>query len=284
LARRQYGHVTRPQLLAMGLSPGFIEGRLSAERLVPVHPGVYAVGPGRDEPIARAAAAVLASGSDALLSHSSAASLWGITARWLSLIEVTVAIDRRPRGIHVHRSQTLTRADRRIHLGIPVTSFARTVLDIAPSTRQKALTRAVNDGQRNGHLKLGQLRDVLARCANHPGAKQLRPCLEHAGRPTRSVLEDDFVAFTARYGLPIPETNTHVAGYEVDALFRAQRVIVELDGYGFHRDRTAFESDRERDAALLAAGYVTVRITAERLRDNPEREAARLREILRART
>lgn len=98
--------------------------------------------------------------------------------------------------------------------------------------------------------------------------------------PTRSEFEDDFLEFCERFGLPRPLINTIVGGYEVDALFAAEQVIVELDGWEFHRDRGSFESDRNRDADTLAGGLVTVRITRERFNATPDNEAARLQRIL----
>jgi very-short-patch-repair endonuclease len=119
----------------------------------------------------------------------------------------------------------------------------------------------------------------------HPATKRLQPFIDpsRAGGPTRSEFEDAFIEFARRYELPAPITNTELHGYEIDALFPAERVIVELDGAEFHLDREVFESDRERDAALLEAGYVTIRIAWERLKGQPAREAARLRKILDAR-
>ncbi len=101
--------------------------------------------------------------------------------------------------------------------------------------------------------------------------------------PTRSEVEDAFLAFSAWFDLPRAEVNTRVAGYEVDALFRAECLIVELDGWEYHGTREAFEDDRERDAETLAAGFRAIRITWERLRDDPAKEADRLRAILSAR-
>ncbi len=281
LAAKQYGHVTRTQLLKLGLGTRAISYRIAAGTLLPAHAGVYAVGHRRPEPAARAAAAVLACGPNAVLSHASAASLWGLHPRWTAPIEVTITRgDRRPPGIRTHRSRTMPRADIRLHLGIWVTSSARTLLDNAPRTPEKILTRQFNDARRAGIVHLGQLRELVERCPNHPGAKRLRPLVEIERAPTRSEFEDAFLAFASRFGLPQPRINAHVGGYEVDALFEPERLIVELDGYEFHRDRTSFAADRERDAEMLRLGFATVRITYARLRDHPHREAARLREIL----
>jgi very-short-patch-repair endonuclease len=98
--------------------------------------------------------------------------------------------------------------------------------------------------------------------------------------PTNSPLEDDFVEFAKRYGLPAPVTNTYLFGYEIDVLYPRERVIVELDGYQFHSDRQSFEHDRERDVVMLEAGFITVRITDERMSQQPEHEAQRLDAIL----
>jgi len=113
-----------------------------------------------------------------------------------------------------------------------------------------------------------------------PGATKLKAIVEQPHGPTRSDFEDRFLAFARAYGLPAPLVNTHLNGREVDALFEAEKLIVELDGWEFHNDRTAFVDDRERDSAMLKRGYATMRVTWERLRDTPGREAARLHEIL----
>ena len=171
-------------------------------------------------------------------------------------------------------------ADIRRHLGIITTSPARTLLDVAPRLGEVALSRAVNDLRISGQLGNDELARLVERMPRHPGAKLLRPFVECPTGPTRSEFEDAFLDFAQRYGLPRPEGNVKVAGYEVDALFRQERVIVELDGFDYHRDRTSFEADRERDADTLAHGHLTVRITWERLRGSEAPEAERLLAIL----
>jgi len=282
LAGRQYGHITRRQLDELGLSKPTIDERLRSERLIAVHAGVYCVGPVRKDAPARAAAAVLACGPDALLSHASAAGLWGVSRQWPICPEVTTLTHRRRPGITIHRSRTLTGSDRRRRDGIAVTSPARTILDNAPGWSDRQLARAINDLRRPGHLKLPALREVMDRHPSHPGIVRLRPFVQAATGPTRSEFEDAFLAFAQRHGLPTPRTNVKLdGGYEVDAVFDQQKLIVELDSWEFHRDRGAFSTDRERDAHHLEHGYATVRITWERLQDQPAREAARLRRILR---
>jgi hypothetical protein len=283
LAARQHGHITRAQLIALGLGPGAVKHRVRLGRLIRVYAGVYAVGHRPTNPVDRAAAAVLACGRGAVLSHGSAASLWGLLS-WEMPFEVSVREDRARLGITTHRIRTLERSEVRTHLGIRVTTPARTLLDIAPRFDDAALTRAVNDLRLAGHLSTRQLAEVLERTRNRPGLKRLRQIVEGSTTaPTRSAFEDEFRKFAERFGLPSPEINARVSGREVDALFRAEGVIVELDGYRYHGGHEAFERDRERDAASLDEGYETVRITWQRLSASPAREARRLERILRAR-
>lgn len=282
LARRQHGYVTRRQLLNLGLGRRAIQYRLQTGRLFAVYAGVYAVGHRPTLPIDRAYGAVLACGPAAVLSHGSAMTLWGVWKRWDVPFEVTASWDFRRPGIRVHQARSLLRKDARSHLGIRVTSPARTALDMAPRLRDKPLDRAINELLASNFLRIDQLAELLGRSNGHPGAGRLRPFVDDARHGmTRSELERTFRAFLKRFGFPQPELNTSVAGYEVDALFREQRVIVELDGYDWHRSRTKFESDRDRDANTLLAGFRTVRITDIRLTSTPVAEADRLWRILR---
>jgi very-short-patch-repair endonuclease len=275
LAAKQYGHITYQQLIALGLTRRQIALRIKKGQLIPVHRGVYAVGHPRLEGIARAAAAVLACGPDAVLSHFSAAALWGLTG-WPTIHEVTVPAKRRPSGVRIHIHPTLDAKDIRTRRGIRLTSPARTVMDIAPRQTKGGRQRAVSQALLQKHMRPDQLGATLNRYPHHPGASLLR----HPADPTRSEFERRFPPFCKRYNLPTPKMNAQVAGYEVDALFVVERVIVELDSWEFHKDRRAFERDRERDAATLQADHVTIRITSERFKNDQDREAARLHFIL----
>ena len=266
-AAAQHGHVTRRQLVALGATTTSIDRWLAVGRLIRIHAGVYAVGYRRVEPVAIAMAAVLACGDRALLSHESAAALYG-WRRWPPLPEVTSRWTARRPGSRAHRTRSLPPRDRTRELGVPVTGPERTVRDLQPRLTQREFTRLVNDAARERRLSEAVVAALLG----------------YVSGPTRSEFEAAFLRFCERYGLPRPRTLVTIAGYEVDMLFAPQRLVVELDGWRYHNDRTAFGSDRERDAALLAAGYVTVRITWDRLHDAPDREAARLREILQAHT
>ncbi len=273
--------MTRSQLLEIGLGSAAVGARVKAGSLVVRYPGVYALAPARVDPPALAAAAVLACGPEAVLSHFSAAYLWGFVSRWQPPPEVTLAAgDRRPRGLLTHRCQSLKRRDMRRQLGVPVTSRARTILDLAPRLTAKQRTRLVNDARRDGFLHPDSFNDLLARNRYHPGAKLLTPFADTSTNPTRSTFEDEFLAFIEKYGLPTPLINVLVNGREVDAYFPEHNLIVELDGWDYHKDHEAFESDRERDAENLRHGLKTLRITKQRMRAAPDREAERLQEIL----
>jgi hypothetical protein len=280
LAQRQHGHVTRRQLLGLGVGRGAITSSLESGRYVAVHWGVYCIGPRRNDPVSRAAAAVLACGPGALLSHQSAASLWGLLARWSFPLHVTARGERERPGILTHRCQSLNSSDNSLQLGVKVTSRARTVLDIAPHLTQKQLTRLVNDARRNHHLGLDALNDVITRNPRHPGTKLLKPFIDDPSNPTASHLEDLFRAFIKRYNLPEPVINFNLRRKQPDAYFPEHNLIVELDGWEFHNDRHAFETDRERDAENLRHGTPTIRMTEQRLTHAHQREAQRIREIL----
>jgi hypothetical protein len=279
-AARQHGVVTRAQLLDAGLSPSAIGHRCEAERLHRLHNGVYGVGYVSPSPLARAMAAVLACGAGAVLSHRSAAALWEVAPDWGGPVEVTAAGQHRHVGVLCHRSRALTRRETTLHRGIPVTSVARTVIDLAEVLDDRALTRAVNEAYVRRGLRHGELKRLLAQTRGRRAAARLRAFVDAADAPTRSAFEDAFLEFVGGHGLPLPLVNQRVAGYEVDMLWPAQRVIAELDGHAFHGHRGAFEHDRDKDLDLAAADYVVVRVTWMRLAHEPHREAARLRTVL----
>jgi hypothetical protein len=205
--------------LAIGVSHGLIAGRLASGAWVAVHVGVYGIGPRRNDPVSRASAAVLACGSGAVLSHASAASLWEFLPRWSFPLEVTAERRRERPGITAHRCQSFQPRDVTRQRGVPTTSPARTILDLAPRLTTKQRTRLVNDALLSHHLRQAALQDVLDRNPYHPGTKLLRPFADGPTNPTRSPFEDDFLAFIAKYNLPTPQINVYVSGREVDAYF-----------------------------------------------------------------
>jgi hypothetical protein len=266
--------VTRGQLLDAGVSVNTLDRWVKSGRLIGVYRGVYAVGHVPPSPQARAMAAVLACGPGAVLSHRSAATLWGLI-RHHGSIDVTAPTYRRHHGIALHRSR-LTETDVTVHYAIPITTPARTLADLAEVVDPASLTRAVNEA-RVRHLT--SLEAVARQLRPGRATKVLAGLVARADGPTRSVFEDRFLAFCRRHGLPRPEVNATVAGFEVDMLWRGQRLIAELDGRAFHDD---FERDRDRDAELLAAGHRVVRVTWQRLTTSEAREANRFARLLSA--
>ena len=217
-------------------------------------------------------AAVLACGPDAALSHRSAGALWRILPRWPPATEVTTPTKRGHPGVHVHRS---TQADATTQYGIRVTTPARTLVDLADVLNPKHLTRAINEAQVQRLITANELTTLLTR---YPGRRTARLTPERGA--TKSYLEDDFVRFLKRHRLPLPEFNQTIAGHEVDAVYRKQKLVIELDSRQFHTTPRAFERDRDRDADLLNAGFSTLRITDQRLKEQQAKEARRLRDIL----
>ncbi len=280
VAAKQHGNITRAQLLDLGLDDKAIVRRVKAGRLFRVYPGVYAVGRPPATPLERASAAVLACGSGAALSHGSAMVLWGYWRQWEKPFEVTIVRDRRPKGIRVHRSSTLTWRDVTRQLGVRVTAPGQTLLDMCPRWNDRSLKRNVNKALHSLWLTEGQLVETLARHSHAPGAKRIASLLGQPGTPTRAGWEDDFPAFCAKYGLPTPVMGQPLHGYIADALFVEEKVIVELDSKEFHMGPIPFEGDRDRDADMLAYGFVTVRATWERIEQRPAPEAKRLHKIL----
>jgi predicted transcriptional regulator of viral defense system len=282
LARRQHGVVTWAQLLDVGLGPHGIAERVRTGRLRRIHRGVYAVSPARLRTEGYWLAAVLACGSGAVLSHRSAAALWELRPSAAQAIDVTVPSRsgrKRRRGIKVHRSSRLTADEIATRDGIPVTTVARTLLDLADVLPTQALKRAIDEAEYRGRFDLTSLHAVVQANPGRRGAKLLDLVIEPVQR-TRSELEDDFLAFCRRHRLPRPTVGATVAGFEVDFVWRASHLIVETDGLAAHRTRRAFEDDRTRDRRTLRAGYRTVRLTDRAISDD-ERDVARdLRALL----
>ena len=193
-------------------------------------------------------------------------------------VEVTVFGEWRPirPGLRTHSSATLSPRDRRWVNRIPVTSPARTVLDLAPRHPEARLERVVADAERRGLLRPSDLVEQLERNPRRRGSAALRSVLGLKGGPafTRSDAEARLLKLVRKAGLPVPESNAIVAGYEVDLFWREARVIVEFDSFAFHGDRHAFEQDRLRDAELQAAGFRVIRVTWRQLVDDPAGSSA----------
>jgi very-short-patch-repair endonuclease len=161
---------------------------------------------------------------------------------------------------------------------IPVTSVARTLFDLAEVIDEQRLERAFEEADRLGLLQMRALEDVCARGYGRHALRPIRALIDAASMPEwpRSSLEERFLAFCREHDLSLPKTNVTVLDHEVDAYWPQQRLVVEVDGWSFHRHRAAFERDRARDAAMQAAGYRVVRVTHRRLESEPASVAAEL--------
>jgi very-short-patch-repair endonuclease len=281
IARRQNGVAGRDQLIELGLSRHAIDGRVKSGRLRRYFRGVYLVGP-IAPPFARETAAVIACGVGAALSHRSAAELWGLLRAQPADEPVDVTVPgRRPggqRGIRVHWVAGFDAGETTRARGIAVTTPARTLLDLAPQVSGRELEQAVAQATKRNLVTRRKLVDVLARYPRRPGARALRVLLMSSEEPVfaRSEAEERFLGLVRRAQLPPPEVNVALHGYEVDFLWRDDRVAVEIDGFAFHGDRDSFEADRRRDADLAARGIQVIRINWRQIADEPEATLVRL--------
>ncbi len=286
LAAGQHGVVARRQLLAAGVGTDAIDFRLRRHRLHLLYRAVYATGCGPVQREARWMAAVLAGGGGAALRRRSASALWDFHAGGVR-IEVATPTQRRSRdGILFHHSK-LRPDELTEHDGIPVTTVPRTLFDLATVLRPRQLERALNEAEALQLWNELSLLDLLHRYRGRPGAAAIRALLaarDQGATITRSELELKFLEFLDSAGLPSPETNVLIEGLEVDCLWRAPRLAVELDGRDFHSTRAAFERDRERDRILQVAGWRPVRVTWRQLHGSPQRLARDLQRLLSAAT
>jgi very-short-patch-repair endonuclease len=213
-------------------------------------------------------AAVLALGGNAVLSHATAAGAWDLRRRTSGAVHVTVpstAGRKRRRGIRLHRSTTLTRNDTTTHRGIPITTPARTIVDLARTLTGRPLEHALDLADQRSLIDFADLRQRPI-----PPSLQAVLSLYTAGAtPTRSEMEERFLALCDDHGIRRPETNTRIEGEEVDFVWRDRRLIVEVDGYAYHRSPSSFEDDRERDVELALAGWRVLRFTWTQITTRP---------------
>ena len=286
LARRQHGVVARRQLRALGLGADAVDDRLRAGRLHRVHRGVYAVGHALLSRHGVWMAAVLIA-EHAVLSHRSASALWRI--RQSDRVEITVAtaLRARPR-IAVHRI-ALPADEVTVHDGIPVTTPAQTLLDLAGVLTPHDLERAANEAEVRRLTSPTSLDALVARYPGRPGTPAIKRLLEAraiGGNVMKEELEHRFRALLDEQGIPRPRTNADVllddgTWIKPDCHWPDANLIVELDGAGPHHTRHAFESDRARDRKAVASGHRVVRITWRQLHDDAATLANELRALLR---
>jgi very-short-patch-repair endonuclease len=262
LAERQSGVVSREQLRRLGVSDDVVDAWLQHGRIHRLHRGVYAYGHRLIAPRGRWWAAVLTCGRGAVLSHRSAGGLWELLGAFRETIEVTTPRRVRQRGIQVHQNR-LHRADVTTHedSGIPATTPARTLIDLAAVVPPRTLERALDQAEVLRLLPLDALETALHRAPRRPGTAALRQLMEpdRARTFTRSELEEAFLALLRSRGLPEPLVNQRVHGVIVDFHWPRARLIVETDGGRFHDTARRARADKRRDARLLAEGWRTIR-------------------------
>jgi hypothetical protein len=282
LAQKQGGHVSRSQLLSLGVGRRAIQSRIENGQLIRVHRGVYAVGHLPTHGRGRARGALLAAGPRSALCGKAAAAFWGLYSRWSYPLELISSLQHRLPTIKTSRCTTLIRRDISTVDGIRVISPARTLLEIAPRTTTKLLHRFHNELRMRRLINNEMLIDVAARNPLHPGAKHLLKLAGASkGEAKRSPFEVDWQPFAKKYGLPEYVINEHVAGERIDVLFTPDRLIVELDGWDTHGTKLAFEEDRDQDSGILAAtGIPTMRITYEGFHLRPREQIRRINAIL----
>lgn len=290
LAASQRGVVTASQLRAAGFDHPAITRRLRAGRLHRLHRGVYLAGHPVAPDGAAELAAVLACGTGSAVSHHTSARLWRLPAfqEWTGPIHVSVPgrdVRHRP-GIVVHRVRALAPCDVRQVDGIPATSPARTLLDLASMLPLHDLELTLADARALGLVSDRELADVLERAGAGRGAGMLRRLLEleRSHGLSRSEAERRLFVLVHAAGLPLPKRNARVGRLQVDFLWGREKVVVEVDGYAYHSSKRAFERDRERDAQLAARGHTVIRVTWRQLRDGPEAVVARIAAALAVRS
>lgn len=302
LAAQQHGVVARRQLTGLGLQRETIAVRIRHGWLRPLHRGVYAVGDRKLDHPGRCLAAVLAAGgrsgrelgagehSAVIASHLAAAALHGmLESRDRDAIDVTAVAGHRPRpGIRAHRSRTLD-GIAVVRAGIPCTSVERTLVDIAGTGSARLFERAWSRTASGGRIRAGALERELDSAPTRSGTARVREALvaDHAylAQTTRSGFERRVLLALRDAGVPRPAANRWVqlddgTGFEVDLVWPAQRVAIEIDGEAVHAHPTAKRRDGERDRALGRAGWRTLRIGEREFADDPARAVARVRRAL----
>lgn len=259
--RHQHGVITRRQLRALGVNDDAVDYRVQIGRLQRLHRGVYAVDHRAPSQYARMLAAVLACGDHAVLGWTSAAVLWGLL-RADDGAPIDVIVQRRvrqPSGLSIHRSSTLAAAARTRQFGIPVTTPAHTLLDLAQTADARTLSRAIRQAEVRGLVKHQALVELAT--TSRRGAPALRAALAPGPTATRSSLEDAVVdALRGRSGTPSFTTNTRISGREVDLYFPKLDLAVELDSERYHDTPQAQWDDARKQAHLESAGHRVLRV------------------------
>jgi len=266
--------------MALGLTSKAVAHRIRAGRLHPLWRGVYAVGRPQVGQRGRWMAAVLSCGAHALLSHHSAAALWGMT-RGTARLEVVVPTGTTPRrpGITAHRRAGLDVEDHRAVHGIPVTDPAATLVDLGSCASTWQIERAINEADRLDLIDPEALRIAIESLSRRPGIGRLKRLLDNQTF-TDSRLERRFLAIVRSADLPLPETQAWVNGYRVDFYWPHIGLVVEADGLRYHRTTGQQATDHRRDQTHTAAGLTAVRFAESQIRFEPQRVKATLASVM----
>ena len=279
IARRQHGVIAYRQLREAGLTAGSIRHRVRSGRLHPLHRGVFLVGSGLSYPRTREIAAVIALGPAAVVSHRTAAMLFGILRGDGGAVDVTVlGANRGSRpGIRSHRSRALGRGDTGTVDGIPVTSPARTLLDIAPLISRRELAWAYNEALIQDLTTPQAIRALLDRTHGHPGSRSLEAICENAApQRTAGELERRVLDALRRARVAAPRTQVRLMGWEVDFYWPEHGLVLEADGYKFHHAPQSWRRDRRKQADLENHGLRVLRTDWEEVTERPESMVARV--------
>lgn len=284
LAVSQHGVVSRRQLFDLGHTRTGIQRRLDKRRLHRVHHAVYAVGHKRLTAKGRWMAAVLACGARAVLSHAEAAALHDLRRIPSGKVSVTAPSRHNLSGIRCHYMRTLQPQDCTVVDAIPVTSLARTYLDLAEIFNHARLIDALEAGERQDKLDVGAIQDVIGRNPGRHGIPPLQAALaELTDAPPllQSELERAFRHLVRTYHLPQPQFNVYIEGELVDVVWPEHRLVVQVDGFKWHRGKRAFGTDRKLDRKLVRAHWRVVRFTDDQVAEDPAAVGAELSELLR---
>jgi len=276
LAARQYSLAHRQQLFDLEMSPRQIQARVDARWLVPVHRTVYRLAGGRSSPEQTLLAACLAAGPGAVASHRSAGTVWGLRGVEEQPAEIIVVGDRHRRvaGAVVHRTDDLDPVDVSQRRGIPVTTPARTLLDLGAVAAASVVESALEDALMRRLVTFEHLGRTLARLGGpgRSGAGVLRTLVEErapATGPTQSVLEDELVRVLRRGGLPDPVRQYEVGGVKLDAAYPQVRLGIEADSRIWHGGRLDVQRNSDKANLLLAHGWRVLHFTLSDVRRRP---------------
>lgn len=282
IAASQDNVISLEQLLEAGLGHDAVVHRVKARTMQRLHRGVFLLGAAPPTPMARARAAVMACGEGAVVSHRSAAEMFGLLPQTDREVDVTV-VSRNPGfhpGVRLHRPRALARHHVTSVRGIPVTSVARTIADLAATESPREVEQAYQEALYREIVTPGSVGAVLEGEPRRRGAPVIRALIDDP-RMTRSDRERALLKLIDAAQLPRPVTNVRLHGYLVDAYWPEQRLVLEFDGWRAHGHRGAFDRDRKRDQVMLANGVRAMRVTDRHLTREPVALGARIAQALR---